>query len=183
MALVYVDVDGPCANLLEAWLQMHYEDCGEYIHPADVTDWELAKVAMRGDIYSHLRDEALYEERVQPVEGAVQAINAMRQAGHDVVFLTSSNDISAGPKMRWLVRHGFTEFVNGGHLPDVIVSSRKGLNIGDYLIDDGLHNLRAFKGRGILWDAPYNRHDTAYRRVTCWDEVVTLVLPVVEVWR
>lgn len=182
LMIVCVDVDGPCADLLPAWLRLHEEMTGEYIHPADVDSWDLSKIAMRGNIYDVLHRDDLYDW-VEPVDGAVQAIEAMRQKGHDVLFVTSSNEVTAGQKNRWLVKHGFTEYRSGGHLPDVIHCSRKSLIRGDMLIDDGVHNLRGFGGQRILWDAPYNRSEAQFRRVTCWDEVTTLVLPVVEIWR
>jgi 5'(3')-deoxyribonucleotidase len=44
---------------------------------------------------------------------------------------------------------------------NIIVANDKGKILMDWIIDDGAHNIRAFKGKKILIDAPYNRFVTA----------------------
>ena len=41
----------------------------------------------------------------------------------------------------------------------------------DYLIDDSPNQLRAFKGTGIIYDMPYNRHVEEFVRVTGWKDI------------
>jgi 5'(3')-deoxyribonucleotidase len=48
--------------------------------------------------------------------------------------------------------------------------------LADYLIDDNLRQLRSFAGEGILFTAPHNVHETAFRRVNDWKDVRRMFL-------
>lgn len=74
-------------------------------------------------------------------------------------------------KFDWLKRHfPFIPWTN------VVFCGYKSIIRSDYLIDDHVRNLAAFKGKGILFTAPHNLRETSYQRVSSWTEVAELFL-------
>ncbi len=47
----------------------------------------------------------------------------------------------------------------------------------DFLIDDNMYNIRAFKGDGILFSAPHNLKENHSRRANTWKDIQELFLP------
>lgn len=60
--------------------------------------------------------------------------------------------------------------------PNYVFCGDKSIINADYLIDDNTFNFVDFRGEGILFSAPHNRHETGYRRVNNWQEVGALFL-------
>ena len=161
--IIAIDVDGVCADLNSEWLRRINDAQGTSFTSDDVTEWDMSKLSVDGfDVYSILRDKDIYRH-VAPIPGALEAVNAMRGAGHRVVFVTSCTLGQYDAKERWLVREGFLqdEYTHR----DLVLASDKALVKADLLIDDGLHNVEAFPGKVILIDQPYNRKtDIKYPR-------------------
>lgn len=83
-------------------------------------------------------------------------------------FPTSFND-----KFEWLRRHfPFIPWTN------IVFCGYKSIIQSDYLIDDHVRNLTAFKGEGILFTAPHNLKETSFRRVSSWKDISELFLPI-----
>jgi 5'-nucleotidase len=59
---------------------------------------------------------------------------------------------------------------------NIVFCGYKSIIQSDYLIDDHVRNLVAFKGEGILFTAPHNLKNTSYKRVSNWKEVSELFL-------
>jgi len=82
-------------------------------------------------------------------------------------FPTSFRD-----KFDWLSKHfNFIPWTN------IVFCGYKSIIQSDYLIDDHVRNLTAFKGEGILFTAPHNLNNNTFRRVNSWNEVSELFLP------
>jgi 5'-nucleotidase len=83
-------------------------------------------------------------------------------------FPTSFND-----KFSWLKKHfPFIPWTN------IVFCGYKSIIQSDYLLDDHVRNLAAFKGKGILFTAPHNLKDNTFKRVSDWKEVSDLFLPI-----
>ena len=77
-------------------------------------------------------------------------------------------------KFDWLKKHfSFIPWTN------IVFCGYKSIINSDYLIDDHVRNLNAFKGEGILFTAPHNLKDKTFRRVSNWKEVSELFLPII----
>lgn len=160
---IAVDVDEVCADLLGEWLRRINRDfqyVNDYVVEREhVTEWDMSGHVPEGEnAYSYLQDADLYD-CVQPIPGALQAVEALRAAGHRVIFVTSCTQKQYDAKERWLVRHGFLP--EAYTHKDLVLTSDKSLIRADVLIDDGPHNLEAFTGAtaglGICIDKPHNR--------------------------
>ena len=161
--IIAVDVDDVCADLLGEWLNRINRDY-QYLQPKrtreDVTQWDMSGLVPDGEnVYQYLQEPDLYDH-VRPIPGALQAVLALRAAGHRVIFVTSCVKGQYDAKERWLVEHGFLD--DAYSQPDFYPAKDKSLIHADVLIDDGAHNLATFKGHKILIDQPHNRGVCGY---------------------
>lgn len=74
-------------------------------------------------------------------------------------------------KFAWLQQHfPFISPIN------IVFCGDKSIVQADYLIDDSVRHFKHFRGEGIVFTSPFNRHDQGYRRVNNWQEVHALFL-------
>jgi 5'-nucleotidase len=181
---IAIDVDGVCADLHTPWLAAYNDDYDDCMTPEDITSWNMhehVKLNCGRNIYKYLKAE-LYD-KVKPVEGALQAVNALREAGYRVIFVTSTNVHHGGRKLKWLSDHGFLNLANGSTSKDYCEAQDKTLIRADVLIDDCLDNLTGFKGQRILFSHPHNRYvefDDSVTRADDWADALMCIGPIVE---
>lgn len=85
---------------------------------------------------------------LEPIEGAIEGVNFLRRH-FDVYILTRPsvmNPMSYTEKRIWIENNFGTDFCE-----KLILCPNKGLLIGDFLIDDFLHD---FKGTQLLFGSP-----------------------------
>ena len=122
--IVYVDMDGVLVNFPESIIDVHIsiqEECGKWC-------------SRTGRHHSDF--EGIFAT-LQPMNGAIEAVSRL-SSKYEVYLLSSApwgNISSWVDKRRWVENY----------LPDLgkkhlILSHRKDLNRGAYLIDDRLHN-------------------------------------------
>ena len=178
--IVLVDVDGVVADLHTEWCRRISNTHHLAFTPEMVTSWDMERLVPEhvGErVFDHLWEDDLYDH-VQPIPGARQGTERLRELGYRVVYLTSSNDVTAGQKMRWLKRHDFLVQPEPHEYADVITAHDKSLVPGFALIDDGAHNLsHAPVRRRLLFDQPHNRSVSGYERVSSWAEVTETLMP------
>ncbi|QRQ99990.1 5' nucleotidase, NT5C type [Dyadobacter sandarakinus] len=107
-------------------------------------------------------------------EGAVETVHRLSHY-YEIFVATACMEFPASfrDKFDWLARHfSFIPWTN------IVFCGYKSIIQSDYLIDDHVRNLAAFTGEGILFSAPHNLKDTQYRRVSSWQEVSELFLPI-----
>ncbi len=156
--VVAVDLDGIVANLHERWLELHNDDSGDRVTLRDLKHWDMRKnLKSLGDIYEYLAHPGLYLT-LDPLPGALDALNYLRSVGHDVHILTAPAEAAqtAADKISW-VRN---------QLPDwerqcITLSHQKHRFLCDVLIDDApSHHRKIAKTQpnvlrmGVAW--PYN---------------------------
>jgi 5'-nucleotidase len=160
MKTIGIDVDQVLANLHDPWVEWGNAKFGtshkEFTHWDDPTDWwgKAGLGFLRPHIYS--------TDIVLPIPGALRAVNAVRDMGLDILFVTSCNrdyEIEAAKKT-WLSRHGFLKS-DSEFLPRVNKSNAP----ADVLVDDGIHNVTTFKGQGVLVDGSHNINETWNPRI------------------
>lgn len=134
--IVYIDMDGVVAD---------FDHEIKKVHP---TIFEHHNGHYRGQVIDEIveADVNLFQ-RLQPIEGAIESVTEL-QKNYEVYFLSTP---------MWNVPHSFTDKrlwieQHFGKLAKkrLILTHRKDLNIGDFLIDDRLKNGAAeFKGMHI----------------------------------
>lgn len=112
-----------------------------------------------------------------PIQGAVESMQNMKQAGYDV-WICSSPKMNyrycAPEKYQWVERELGTEWVER-----VILTRRKAMIQGDVLIDDkpDIPFAETASWKQVLFDAPYNRSHYGLPRIN-WATRETVLLDI-----
>lgn len=136
--IVYIDMDGVIAD---------FDDAISQIDPnLDIKDgpnWEGRSLRVDAIIKEH---PSMFRF-LKPIEGAIEAVKKLDDK-YDIMFLSTpvwSEPESYSGKRIWLEKH-FGDLAKH----KLILTKRKELNIGDYLIDDTTRNgVLEFKGEHI----------------------------------
>ena len=149
MTIVAVDIDEPVCSLMETWLEEYDNDYNDNLQPDKIKSWYLhryVKPECSYNIYDYLTvtDDYNIYESYKPTKGALEAIFALREYNFRVIFVTAFSYLNSGEKFNWLHRNGFEV-----EKEDYIECFDKSLILADYLIDDRLKNVYAFKNKGI----------------------------------
>lgn len=176
-------MDDTLENLLDAWVDYLNHHYGTTVQPSDIKQWDVSRyfpTLSKEQVFSPLyTDEFWYS--VEPIDGAVEAMQKLKRDGHDVIVVTASAYQTLRAKMDSVLFKYFP-FINWD---DVIVTNRKQLIRGDVLIDDGIHNLEGGDYEKILMDAPtnqwYNEKESGMTRVNNWDMIYKKVCEIANV--
>lgn len=184
--IVGVDIDGVIANLHTEWYRRYNAEWNDKLTINDVKSWDThlyTKPECGKCIYDYLYDADLYDA-VEPIRGALEGVNALRDEGFRPVYVSSVVRGQTDAKFDWLIRHGFLPYdpikkLVGGH-PDFVTAGDKSLILVDIMIDDAPQNLTPFWKRAILFNYPHNhrarRNEGLWTRVDSWSEVPAVAL-------
>ena len=165
--VILCDVDGVVAALHTAWYRLYNEKYDDTLTVDKVKQWDLAKVVkpecgMDG-MMALLATPGMYQQ-VEPIEGAMAGVQALKDMGHRVVFATSCYHNTFDQKREWLIWHGFIErcdFDPRGQPADLIAANDKSMCDGGLLIEDRADTVKAWvdagKSKAILFEQPWNR--------------------------
>jgi 5'(3')-deoxyribonucleotidase len=172
---IFVDVDDVVLNLLKEWLRLYNLDYGENLKPSDIKDWYVHKFVnpkCGNKIYDYLSLPKLYDN-VLPFPHALSTINYLRdELGHRIIFATKEVEMRnvSYRKFERLEQLGFNPNFN-----DYVEIKDKSLLLGEVLVDDGIHNVTSFVGRGLLFTRAHNEAFEWKDRVSSWDEVKSVI--------
>lgn len=140
-------MDGIIVNLTQKWLNLYNRDHDAQLEIADIKEWELSKSVKKGvKINDYLYTPNFFLD-VDPIEGALEGLKAIQDAGHHLVILSAPSwpGNSATDKITWMQRHA--PFVNKR---DIILGHNKFLVRGDILIDDSPTNIQSYRAHWPL---------------------------------
>ena len=176
---ILVDMDDTLENLSEVWVYELNKRHGLSVKPSDITEWDMKKfypTLTPDEIYAPLHDRRLWDA-IRPLPGAQEAVKRLQSDGHDVVVVTSAHPDTIKLKYDWL-----EWFFPNIKYNDIVCCTRKQLVWGDFLVDDGPHNLFGGVYTPIMFTANHNKNwepknlgeYRCYRSDT-WDDVVELI--------
>jgi len=174
---VICDVDGVISNTIGSWLGRYNIDYNDNVQPSDITEWnthKFLKPECGVKIYDYLEDPTLYDEVLPYSIDSLEFCNNMREAGWRIVFATVNPFASAGAKWRFLIRHGY---LNETQKKDYVEIVDKTLlrGVADILIDDGVHNTKAWyetAGVPVLFQQSHNKKDVVpYFHTNDWNYI------------
>jgi 5'-nucleotidase len=155
--IIAVDVDEVCFQLQKEWLRRYNEEYGDRLTIEDLTEWDISKFVhphCGKAIFKYLKQTDLYD-CIEPYPGTLGAVEAMRLAGHRVIFVSSCVRGGYDMKVEALVKHGLLPN-DQRCLTDFYGASDKSLIEADVLIDDHVDNVNRFRGRSVLITRPWN---------------------------
>lgn len=168
--LILLDQDGVLADFehafIDAWRKRHPD-----VPPVEYEDRKSFQIL--DDYRPELREQAMaiytapgFIRDLPPVPGALEAVRELTALGMDLRICTSplrQYENCVAEKFQWVERHlgrAFTE--------RIVMTRDKTLVQGALLIDDKprIEGAARPRWRHILYDAPYNRHETGCPRLT-----------------
>lgn len=140
----------------------------------DCKTWDLCSV-FGTQIETVMHEPKLFRE-LKPVSHALEVFERLyRDERFDIYIVTAAHLSCVEAKSEWLKE--YLPFFPEDHF---IVCRKKNMIKGDFLLDDGMHNIEAFAKAGgtpIVFDRPHNaRHKGPYRRVKDWLQFEQLIL-------
>ena len=171
-------MDSVLADISTKWYGLANKEYGCNVTIDDVTDWDTSKFFPCGkSIFKYLSQPGFFRD-LSTISGAVEGIQAIHDAGHEVFVVTASTAQGATDKMHWMKEN----FPSIPH-ENIIITHTKHLVCGDVFIDDSPHNIKAYREywpRAFIVGVnyPYNRESGRYanRMVDTWDEITKAVL-------
>lgn len=141
---ILCDLDSILADILTPWLRSYNRDYSDTLTVDRIPSWDfhnIVKPECGTKIYDYLREPGFFEN-LKPLPGAIEAVQALRSAGHDFLVLTAGADVedAATQKVRWCKRYLDLS------PKQVIVTPRKELVRGDVLIDDSPEQIKKYRG-------------------------------------
>lgn len=141
----------------------------EELHQASF--YETLSQADQKRLYKILHEPGFFSD-IPLIPNAQEAVLELSKK-YEIFVATAAMEFpnSFREKYDWLHHHfGFISWSN------IVFCGDKSILNGDYLIDDMPRNLKTFKGKGLLFNAPHNLKETEFERVMNWEEILKRLL-------
>src|ERR1035437_6639185 len=164
-----IDLDSTLDNLETVWLEKYNEDYNDNLKEWD--NWELYKVIKPEcgkKIFDYLREPGFFYNL--DIKKDAKEVVAFLAEHYDLYIVTAYIPETCLDKTNWIKKHNLAI-----DQKNIIFINNKGLLQLDYLIDDGPHNFKDFKGKGVLLDMAYNRmlqESSTLKRVKTWKDIL-----------
>lgn len=166
-----IDLDTTLNNLLDVWLTRYNIDYKDNLTVEDILTWDIVKY-VKPECWRRIFDypaEDGFFRRLDIQPNARDVIKTLQQF-YDIYIVTAYNYKICKDKVEWVMEH-----LPSINIENIIFCNDKSKIDLDYLIDDRDINITGFKGHGVVFDMPYNRHlGNDYTRVHNWTDVAQL---------
>lgn len=169
-----IDQDDVLAEYIKGVIKAYNHKYQTNFTADDCTSWDLASVF--GEEIDTVMHEPDLFRHLEPVRDALQVFERLyRSQLFEIYIVTAANLSCVEAKSEWLKEHlpFFPE-------EQFIVCRRKYMIKGDFLLDDGMHNIEAFAQEGgipVIFDRPHNRGlGKDYKRVSSWLEFEAFIM-------
>lgn len=166
--VLLIDQDDVLAEYIKGVVENFNEKYNTNYTTDDCVCWDLVSV-FGEDILTIMHEPELFRN-LKPVEEAIETFKRLYESNlFEMYIVTAAHPSSVEAKYEWIKQ--YMPFFPQNH---IIISSVKYMIKGDYLLDDGMHNIVAFKeagGTSIIFDRPHNQKEcSSYPRVKSWRE-------------
>lgn len=164
-----IDLDATLNNLHDTWLELYNKDYNDNLGISDMIKWDIQDVVKPecgSKIFNYLLNPGLFYD-LSIVEGAKEVVEFLAEH-YDLYITTAYTAETCLDKTRWVQKQKLSVYKD-----NIIFINNKSLLDVDYLIDDGPHNFKDFKGIGVIFDMPYNKTLSGDKLVRCkgWHEI------------
>ena len=188
-----IDFDETVADSIKAIIALHNEQYGTDYKKEEVTEYRVENVwgGTTEEWGAKLDDflSAKNAKRLDPVPGAIPAIDALKSAGHELYIVTARGDEGVEATELWLEKHLPATFkgVHYGHgRSDDPAKKREKADICrelgvELMIEDHIEVAKKCAAEGtkvLLLDQPWNQGalPPGVERVYSWEEIVKKLL-------
>lgn len=173
--IILCDADDTIENLCEAWVGYLNDKYGTNVKQDDVIDWNVSLFfpeLTKEEVYAPIYIKEFWK-RITPVNGCYNVLKKLNDL-YNLYIVTATNYQTCDVKVEKILQlYPFLKW------SQFIITERKQLINGDYLIDDGVHNFDGGRYKGILMNRPHNESFDAEAagliRVHEWNEIGTIL--------
>jgi 5'-nucleotidase len=164
-----IDMDEVLADTLGWQLYLYNQRFGTCVLPDDLDGVDLIDIvpAEHKHWAAEIFNEPGFFADIPPMPGALEAMERLCQS-HRVFIASAATEFpgSFREKMDWLAR-----YLPQIPVPRIVFCGEKSVLDVDCLLDDTTSHFANLNGKPLLFDAPHNRKETRYERVSSWNEV------------
>lgn len=177
---ILIDVDGVLLNTQEALVNCLNTAYGTQYTINDITDYHWFENTYKEiDPWAILEHDDFWFNEVEPIYGALNALNRFHKQGYEVYIVTSTQVLNPAFHAKMLrLQYGFgltDEWLN----KHMIIAQHKEFINGDILIDDNPGQVEKFNdsfvgGYAFMLKQPWNENDDNWNYT--WEEIVDRVI-------
>lgn len=166
---IAIDLDATLNNFDDEWMKRYNELWEDNMTPEDLHTWDthtIVKPECGEKVYDIFLQPGFFNS-LELKDSYIMETLDMLAKYYELYIVTAYHPLNCLEKYNWITEK--LPMVNNKH---IIFCNPKYLIGTDYLIDDGPHNIKAFKQKGLLVDAPYNQYlKDQYPRFKDWLEI------------
>lgn len=177
--VILCDIDGVICDFANEYLHLLKMQHGIRKVEADITTFHFEQCVstpeQNASIWRYIERSGGFVYDLPMYNGALEFLSSLRQRGRVVACTSPANPTWTAERTKALQDHfGFSK-------RDIVVASDKSLIIGDFLIDDAVHNCQEWQngagmgGFALLFDRPWNASapaDTHWQRVLDYEHAL-----------
>lgn len=159
-------MDEVIADVMPKFEWLYEQEFGIPIRRADYWGKKIYDIEGARKIREFLHQKGFFADL--PVMPHSQEVVRELAETYDIFVVTAATEFrnSLEDKYDWLQHH--FPFI---HWKNFVLCGDKSIIQADYMIDDHIRNLEAFRGFPILYTATHNIHENRFTRVDNWLEV------------
>lgn len=165
---IAVDLDTTLNNLEEVWIDRYNKDYNDTLTPDDLVVWDtsnIVKPECGKKVYDYLNEPGFFLSLA--IKKDARRVMEYLQTFADVYIVTAYHHKSCSDKGDWVEK-----YLPNFNLRNLVFLNDKFMFNADILIDDGAHNIEAYKHDVILFNAPHNQHlEDRFIRLHNWLEI------------
>lgn len=171
-----IDQDDVLAEYIQGVTKAYNEKYNTCISANQCISWNLYQV-FGEEVDTVMHEPELFKE-LEPVKDALEVFERLyKSALFEMYIVTAANPICVPAKIEWIKK--YLPFFPTDR---VIFCHKKYMIKGDFLLDDGMHNIEEFKEAGgipIIFDRPHNEFKgSGILRVKGWVEFEELIMKI-----
>lgn len=175
--IVLIDMDDTIEYLLKSWCSWLNEKYGTNMQDKDITEWHMTSFfpsLTTEQVLEPLHLESFWKT-VKPMPDAIEYVKKLVDDGFQVYICTSTDYRNIRAKYEYVIQKHFP-FIKWNH---IIIANDKQMINGDFLVDDGVHNLEGGTYKKVLFTAPHNKNYDAEAngmfRANNWREIYDFI--------
>lgn len=174
--IILCDADDVIENLLDCWVSAINQKYGTNVNPLDITKWDVSlffPTLSKEQVFAPIAEKDIWSN-LERIDGCYDVLKEINEK-HNLYIVTATHYNTCDKKIERILK--LYPFLNWKQF---IITSHKQLIHGNYLIDDGTHNLIGGDYQGILFSRPHNMTYDAQAagviRVSEWNEIRSIIL-------
>ncbi|MCB0568721.1 MAG: 5'(3')-deoxyribonucleotidase [Phaeodactylibacter sp.] len=166
MQRIAIDMDEVIADVRPKFLSLYEREFGRPLVKEEYWGKKVYQLPGAAHIRECLHEKGFFAG-LPVIPGSQECIRELMER-YEVFIVTAAMEFRASfeDKFDWLQEH--FPFI---HWKNIVFCGDKSIISANYMIDDHAFNLEHFQGKGLLYTASHNVHETRFTRVDNWEDI------------